>query len=177
MWEALWQYTVVFVMAATPWLEILFVIPIGIAMGLNPIIVAIVSFVGNFLPILLIVYAFKQIQKAKIVQRWKTKREAKRRKKEVVREGVDMEGLESETDPKKRTKKDRATAIFHKYGIPGLAIVGPILTGVHLAAVIALSLKADKHRTTFWMAVSLIAWTVLITVASYYGISWITNLL
>ncbi|WP_244895300.1 small multi-drug export protein [Evansella clarkii] len=217
LWETLWQYILIFVMAATPWLEILIVIPIGIAMGLNPYMVGIVSFIGNFLPIILIVYLLKWFQQTKWYKGWQEKRRSKKlqkqRKKEAAGTNGDMqsdtyetihiespvsgqdlnrEKNEQETDmddqgpgqnpaasnlPAKRkaSKKEKAAAIFHKYGLPGLAFVGPIITGIHLAAVIALSLKSDKLKTAVWMGVSLLIWTIVITAASYYGIDWITR--
>ncbi|UTR08951.1 small multi-drug export protein [Evansella sp. LMS18] len=217
LWETLWQYILIFVMAATPWLEILIVIPIGIAMGLNPYMVGIVSFIGNFLPIILIVYLLKWFQQTKWYQDWQEKRRFKKlqkqRKKEAAGTNRDMQSGTSETNhiessvssqefnreknvqgadmdvqgpsenpdasnlPAKRksSKKEKAAAIFHKYGLPGLAFVGPIITGIHLAAVIALSLKSDKLKTTIWMGISLILWTIVITAASYYGIDWITR--
>ncbi|WP_096187844.1 small multi-drug export protein [Evansella halocellulosilytica] len=176
MWEVLWQYIVIFIMAATPWLEILFVIPVGIAIGLNPIFVAIVSFIGNYLPIILIIYAFKWLKQRRFIQKWKQRRDEKKEKRKTDQQLDATEEKVHEKESKQR-KKQRAAAIFHKYGIPGLAIVGPILTGIHLAAIIALSLNANKNTTAVWMAISLAAWTIVITAASYYGIEWITNIL
>ncbi|ADU29063.1 small multi-drug export protein [Evansella cellulosilytica] len=165
--ELIWQYILIFVMAATPWLEILIVIPLGIAIGLHPIPVAIVSFVGNFLPILLIVYLMKWFQSTQ----WYKRRLEKKRLKKLAKEEQQEEG----TVIKKKNKKERAAAIFEKYGLPGLAFLGPIITGIHLAAIIALSLKANKNKTTFWMAISLFIWTVAITVMSFYSIDWLIN--
>ncbi|MBU9722911.1 MULTISPECIES: small multi-drug export protein [Bacillaceae] len=184
IWETLWQYILIFVMAATPWLEILIVIPIGIAMGLNPLMVAIVSFLGNFFPILIIVYSlawFKQTAWYKnFAKRKAAKKEKKARERELSQEqdpDNDSDIVVSESSkPNKKSKKERAAAIFEKYGLPGLAFLGPIITGIHLAAIIALSLKASKTRTTIWMGVSLVFWTVLLTIASFYGIDWITDL-
>ncbi|MDG5786107.1 small multi-drug export protein [Evansella sp. AB-P1] len=165
VFEVLWQYILLFVMAATPWLEILIVIPIGIALGLPPIPVAIVSFIGNFLPIVLIVYLFNWVQQTNWYVRRKKKKEIKK-----------QEQSDDANNDKKATKKERASAIFHKYGLPGLAILGPIVTGIHLAAIIALSLKANKSKTTIWMGLSLILWTIVITVGSFYSIDWLTGL-
>ena len=40
-------YLLVFLGAATPWLEILVIVPLGVAYGLNPVAVAIAAFLGN----------------------------------------------------------------------------------------------------------------------------------
>ncbi|WP_096439574.1 small multi-drug export protein [Alteribacter populi] len=165
MFETLWQYMMIFVMAALPWLEILVVIPIGIGIGLNPVGVGVVSFLGNFFPILLIVFLMKWFQTTNFYLRWKEKREQKKAAEET---NEDLTKLE-----KKQRRNQRAAAIFKKYGLPGLAIMGPIVTGIHLAAVIALSLKASKLATSVWMGLSLIAWTIVLTIVSYYGFDFI----
>ncbi|QKS70557.1 small multi-drug export protein [Paenalkalicoccus suaedae] len=159
MIELIWQYILIFAMAATPWLEILIVIPVGIGMGLDPILVGIVSFLGNFVPILLIVYLLQWFQRTAWYLRYREKREQRKQEK-----------------GKSKSRGTKGTALFNKYGLPGLALLGPAVTGIHLAAIIALSLKADKHKTTLWMGGSLVAWTVFLCIASVYSIDWITGL-
>ncbi|MBM7095293.1 small multi-drug export protein [Bacillus sp. H-16] len=168
MFDLLWQYILVFLMAALPWLEILFVIPIGIGMGLNPFGVGIVSFAGNFIPVVLIVYLLKWFQTTRLYTNWKSRREEKKAVKLAAQTEQDEEKL-----MKKQRRAARAHRVFEKYGLPGLALLGPLLTGIHLAAVIALSLKANKHATTVWMGASLAAWTVFLTIAAYYGFDFI----
>jgi uncharacterized membrane protein len=155
--ELLWQYTLIFIMAATPWLEILIVIPLGIGMGLDPFVVALLSFAGNFLPVLFIIYVLHIFQRTRTYRKWKVLRRRKRRHK------------------KKKSRSLKAQRLFHKYGLPGLAALGPALTGIHLAVVIALSLQAGKHRTAWWMGLSLMLWTVFLTIASVLSIDWIQN--
>ncbi len=160
-------------MAATPWLEILVVIPIGIGMGLHPFWVGFISFIGNFLPIILIVYSLKKFQQTAWYKTWKEKRAHKKYLKEMDNETDDSD---KQLQKNKKPKNKRAIAIFNKYGLPGLALLGPAITGIHLAAVIALSLKANKHQTTCWMGGSLLGWTIFLTIASYYSIDWVTGL-
>ena len=137
------QYLLVFVLAAVPWLEVLVVVPIGVALGLDPVIVAAVAFAGNVLPIYGIVLAHRR------VAAWLARRR----------------GGE---EPSRYT---RARRIWNAYGLPGLALLAPIVTGVHLAAILALGLGARGRSTLAWMTVSIAAWTVVITVASVAGAS------
>ena len=202
-WETLWQYILIFIMAATPWLEILIVIPIGIAIGLNPLIVGIVSFIGNFLPIILIVYSLAWFQQTRWYRKWTERRLAKKiRKKKRGTKNIEnpshedvstnlenqsgvldgenehtLADINEDKRPRKKklSKKEKAAVVFQKYGLPGLAFLGPIITGIHLAAIIALSLKANKMSTTLWMGISLLTWTIIITLASYYGLDWLTE--
>lgn len=46
-----------------------------------------------------------------------------------------------------------------------------MVTGVHLATVMALMLPAGRGRTASWMAVGLVAWTVPTTLVAVWGIA------
>ena len=59
MTDLLWQYALVFLAAATPWLEIMIVIPVAVGVGLSPIPVTIISFIGNALPVIGIIALFR----------------------------------------------------------------------------------------------------------------------
>lgn len=142
-----WQYALVFALAATPLLEILVVIPLGVALGLDPVVVAVTAFAGNVLPIYGIVLA------ADRVAAW----------------------LESRRSGEPSKRRKRAVRIWNRYGLPGLALLSPVTTGVHLAAVLALSLGARGRDTLAWMTGSIALWTVLITLVSVVGRSALTG--
>nr|WP_170153632.1 small multi-drug export protein [Alkalispirillum mobile] len=139
--EALWQYVVIFVMAATPWLELLIVIPIGVAMGLSPFWVGLVALLGNALPVLLIVAGWQWWL------RWRGKSGASR-----------------------RAMKPRVQRVWDRWGLPGLALLGPLVTGIHLATVAALLLRSESRATMVWMTLSLVVWTVGTTAAAVGGV-------
>lgn len=155
MFDVLWQYILLFLMAAIPWFEILLVIPIGVGMGLEPFFVALVSFIGNFLPILLIVWLLNWFQTTAFYTRYKQRQATKQNMKNTP---------------------SRGQRVFQRYGLPGLAILGPLVTGIHLATIMALSLKISKGRTTLWMGISLLIWTVGLTLASVYAMETVTRL-
>lgn len=157
MWEEILLYLTVVVMAATPWLEILVVIPFGIGVGLNPVVVGLLAFAGNTLPIYLIVVGFERLN-----EWW-----ARRKGKFLVNPG---------DESWQGGRRARAMNILRRYGIPGMALAGPILIGAHLAAVITLLVGAPRNRIIGWMTFSLAIWTIAITVASYYGIGFLTSL-
>lgn len=144
------QYFLIFVLAATPWIELLLVIPGGMAMGLKPVPVAGVAFAGNAIPVFIIVYGFKYWQ------RWR----------------------QSKVNPGPGTmtrRKKRALAIWNRYGLPGLALLGPLLTGIHLATLIALAFKPAKKNLLLWMNSSLLIWTIGMTIVSFYGLEGIRS--
>jgi hypothetical protein len=157
MWNEILLYLSIIVMAATPWIEILVVIPFGIGVGLNPLLVGIFSFVGNAVPIYLIVVGFERFNAW-----W-----AKRRGKYLV--NPSDESWQS-------GRRARAMGVLRKYGVPGLSLASPILLGAHLGAVLTLLTGAPRQQIIGWMTVSLAIWTIGITVASYFGIGWLTSL-
>ena len=137
-------YLTVFVLAAIPWLEVLIVVPPAIGLGLDPLLVGVLAFFGNVFPIYLIVSIHERLTT------WWTSRRA--------------DGGES-----KRGK--RARRVLDRYGIVGLAAVAPILTGVHLAVVIALMLGIPRRSVTVWMTAGVAVWTMGLTIATTLGLS------
>ena len=144
------QYVVIFVLAAIPVIEILVVIPIGVGLGLNPIAVACSAFLGNLLPIYGIILFYDRLGTW-----WKNR---------------------TETVPEPSKRKKRAQTIWDRYGLPGLAFVSPIATGVHLAAMIALAMGSKKRSVAVWMTGTIALWTILLTTGSHYGFGYITGL-
>lgn len=142
--EFLWQYLLVFLAAATPWLEIMLVIPVAIGLGLAPIPVTLISFIGNALPVFGIVALFRQ---------WERRR-----------------------GPVRRNWSPRARRVWDRYGLPGIALAGPVITGIHLATVMALALQANRRSTMVWMSLSLAIWSVVtlaFTLAGFEGFRWL----
>jgi hypothetical protein len=138
-----WAYAVVFVLAAIPWWEILLVVPPAIGLGLNPLLVGVVAFLGNVLPIYLIVAVHGR------VTRWLEERRG--------------------ADDEPATRSKRASRLLERYGLGGLALAAPLLVGVHLATVIALLLGASPRAVAGWMTVGIAVWTVLLVAASTLG--------
>ena len=142
-------YLAVFLLAATPFLEVVGVIPIGVAAGLSALPVTVIAFSGNILTIWLVILMMER------VKAWLQKHNDK--KGNVASE--------------KRGK--RASDIWKRYGLPGLAIVSPILVGSHLGVILAMSFGGKRKQITFWMTFSVLAWAVVIGIASYFGIDFL----
>lgn len=138
------EYFLVFLGAAIPWLEIALVIPVGIISGLSPFWVMLLAFVGNMVTVLFLIIAF---QKVKVWMESRKKKDGK--------------------EDSKRT--ERGKRIWNKYGMPGLALLGPILIGTHIAAFIGLLFGASKLNTTIWMTISIALWTLVFGIATAMG--------
>src|SRR5690606_8283793 len=109
-------YIALFLLSAVPWVEVS-VVPIGILMGLHPISVAILGFLGNWITVLLLILLFG---------RWNQGRKRRR----PSRAG------EAEATSK---RKQRARRLWERFGFVGLALLSPLATGTHLAAAVAMA--------------------------------------
>lgn len=146
----IYEYVMIFLGAAIPWFEIALVIPLGIVWGLSPFWVMILAFVGNMITVLALILGFDKFQ------RWYIKRQEAKGKK-----------------PNKRS--ERAKRIWNKYGLPGVAMLGPILIGTHIAAFIGMTLGATKKNTTVWLTISIAAWTLAFGILAALGFDFFTS--
>ena len=146
----LWIYLLVFVLAATPMFEVFTVVPLGILAGLPSFPVSIVAFLGNALTVFLLIVFIERLKLW-----WKKKRGG-------------PEGEEKDSKRKLRAKK-----LWNRYGIPGLSLLGPILVGSHLTALMGISFGASRQRILAWMGISLSIWTIISAVLAHLGFHFI----
>ena len=146
----MFEYILVFLGAAFPWLEIALVIPLGIIGGLSPVWVMLLAFTGNILTVLVVIIGFEKVKE------WMESRKRKDGKGES-----------------KRT--ERGKRIWNKYGMPGVALLGPVLIGTHIAVFIGLLFGANKTNATIWMTISIALWTLIIGIATAMGFDLFTR--
>ncbi|KAB7672163.1 small multi-drug export protein [Bacillus sp. B1-b2] len=147
--EGIWQYVTLFLVSILPLVDVFYIIPAGILLGMSPVAVGIISFLGNFIMVLVFAFFFRQI--------------AEWRKKRKERKG--------NLGPSKRETK--AKNIWDKYGLPVFAILSPSLLGTDIAALTALLLGSSKIKVITWMGISLVIWTILMTASFGYGLEYI----
>lgn len=146
----MYEYLMIFIGAAVPWLEIALVIPLGIVWGLSPFWVIVTAFIGNMLTVLALIIGFEKFRV------WYAKRQEAKGKA-----------------PSK--KSERAKKIMNKWGLPGLALLGPILIGTHIAAFIGMTLGATKRNTTVWLTASIALWSLVFGIATALGFDFFTS--
>lgn len=60
---------------------------------------------------------------------------------------------------------------WDRFGVIGLSLLAPILTGSQIGAAIAISLGANPRRVLLWMTVGAIVWGVVIGFAIQFGLT------
>ena len=68
-------------------------------------------------------------------------------------------------------RRDRIERAWKRYGIPGLALQAPLLTGPLLATLLALALGAPPRSLLVWMLASVVLWGLVLTGAAALGFS------
>jgi Ca2+/H+ antiporter, TMEM165/GDT1 family len=130
-----------FVAGAIPWMEAIAVVPVGIVVGLDPVATLIAAVAGNAITIVLFAYFASNIRKRLINKR--------------VKQGKSAE----------LPKLERALKAFDKYGVYGLAVLGPIFIGTQFAAAAAVTAGVKPLRASILIIVSLTLWAIAITIA------------
>jgi Ca2+/H+ antiporter, TMEM165/GDT1 family len=136
-----WGLLGVFIAGAIPWLEAIAVVPVGIFLGLNPFATVVVAVTGNALTIVLFAYSASNIRERIIARR--------------VSKGKSADS----------PKLEKALKAFDKYGIYGLAALGPILLGTQFAAVAAVVAGIKPARVSVLIIFSTLIWSAAIAIA------------
>ncbi|UOE95030.1 small multi-drug export protein [Alkalihalobacillus sp. LMS39] len=144
--DTLWAYVLVFLLAAAPFFEAYGVIPLALIAGLSPIPVIILGLAGNIFTVYLVILFINKIKE------WRKKKK----------------GDDEEKAPTKRTI--RAQKLWNKYGLPGLAMIGPLVVGSHLTAFMSLTFGGTKRKTAYWMTASIVIWSITFAILIHFGI-------
>ncbi|MFM2019983.1 MAG: hypothetical protein RL718_564 [Actinomycetota bacterium] len=128
----------IFIAGAIPWMEAIAVVPAGILFGLDPVLTVIAAVAGNAITIFLFAYAGSSIRT------WLIKR----------REAKGKSG--------DSPKYQKAIAAFDKYGIWGMAALGPILIGTQFAAAASVAAGVKPLKVSILITASMALWSIAI---------------
>lgn len=116
-------------------------IPVGLVLGLSPVLSGIAATAGALLGATLVTLAGERLQHRVYSWRWFAKR------------------------------RERVQRLWNRYGLIGVAFQSPVLGGTLLSALVALGLGAPPRRLLFWIGVSLVFWGTILTGAVVLGFS------
>jgi membrane protein YqaA with SNARE-associated domain len=127
-------------------LELWAAIPLGFALDLHPIMIALLSAIGSIISAAIVILFGKSLR-SWLMKRWE----------------------------RKEKKQGRLSRIWNQYGVIGLGLVSPLLTGAPLGAAIGLSFGARPGKLLIWMTVGIIVWSIILTGAVAIGILSLTS--
>jgi hypothetical protein len=122
--------------------ELWFGIPLGLYLGLNPVIIAITAATGSILSAVLVATLGDGLRNSFLKLRY----------------------------GEKTPRKGRIYDIWKKYGIIGLGLLSPLLLGAPIGAALGIGLGAPKDRLLLWMSIGIVFWSALLTFAGFYGL-------
>ncbi|MFM1993767.1 MAG: hypothetical protein RL537_456 [Actinomycetota bacterium] len=128
----------VFIAGAIPWFEAIAVVPAGIVFGLDPTLVVVAAVIGNASTIFLFAYAGSRIRS------WLLKRRQAKGKVGESKRFV------------------RAQEAFNKWGVYGMALLGPLLIGTQFAAAISVAAGVKPLKASLIVTIGMAFWAVLI---------------
>lgn len=70
----------------------------------------------------------------------------------------------------------RVQQLWDSYGVIGLGLLAPLLTGAPLGVAVGLILGATARRLFFWVSVGIVLWAIGLTVAGVLGLAGIRAL-
>jgi hypothetical protein len=128
----------VFLGGAIPWLEAIVVVPSGILIGLDPLTTLVFAVTGNAITIFLFAFGGSKIRS------WMIKRRLSKGK----------------TGESPRIAK--AQRSFDRWGIYGLAALGPLVIGTQFAALVAVAGGVKPLKTSIVITAATVIWAGLI---------------
>lgn len=139
----------IFLAGAIPWMEAIAVVPSGIVLGLDPIATVIAAVIGNAITIFLFAYLGSSIRV------WITRRR--------VAKGKSAES----------PRFEKAMKAFDRYGIYGMAVLGPVIIGTQFAAAASVAAGVKPLRVSLLVTASMILWSIAIaSVMVIFDLSW-----
>lgn len=132
----------VFIAGAIPWLEAVGVIPVGILFGLSPLWTITFAFSGNAITTFAFAYSSQAVMN--------------RMKKKGKPEGKNMA---------------RARGVFSRYGIWGMAFVGPLLIGSQIAAALSVALGVSAFKSAMVINTGMVISGTIIGVLTALAVS------
>ena len=146
-----------FLGGALPWLEAIVVIPVGIVAGAPAPLVVLAAVVGNLLTVGLAAVFGERIRD------WWVARRHRRRADE---------GSEDPAVAERRSRRqDRINRVMSRWGMPGLALLGPIGLGTQFSAIAAVALGVTARSAFLWVGAGTVAWSIAAAGLTLGGVS------
>lgn len=151
----------VFLGGAAPWLEAVVVIPIGIVAGMHPVLAVIVGLTGNLITVALAAWFGQRLR------RWWT---ARRRARGHVPGNPD--GPADDAGSRRARRWRRIERVMRRWGMPALAVLGPIGLGTQVTALVAVSLGVRARAAFLWVGAGTLVWSVIAAYAAVTGLNF-----
>jgi len=125
-------------------------IPAGLALGLHPVAVVLVTSISYMSGVLIVILPAKSVRDW-VIHRW----------------GKNL-NLSDESD-------SLFMRMWRKYGVIGFGLIAPMTTGAQLGAIIGITLDIPRKQLIIWMFIGVVAWAILLTGLALAGVELVTS--
>jgi uncharacterized membrane protein YphA (DoxX/SURF4 family) len=140
-------YLGIFIAGAIPWFEAIGVVPGGIIIGLDPAWTVVAAASGNIITIAVFAYSGAKIRTWLLARR------------------------EAKGKPPRSERWEKAERGFQKYGLYGVAALGPLVIGTQFGAAVAVAAGVKPAQATLLISVSMILWAIVFAI----GTAWLVE--
>ncbi len=152
-----WILLGAFLGGALPWLEAIVVIPVAIVAGGPAVPVLLAAMTGNLLTVwLAAVFGAR-------VRTWWSARRAARREADG--------GEHPEVAERRHRRAVRVERVMNRWGMPGLALLGPLGLGTQLSALAAVAVGVSARVAFIWVGAGTVLWSLVATGLTVAGVS------
>ena len=125
-------------------------IPAGLALGLHPLAVILITSSSYISGILLFVLPSQS------VRQWA-----------MNRFGKNLDNA---------TSDDRfIMRLWNRYGVIGFGLIAPMTTGAQIGTIIGIALNIPRRKLILWMSIGVIMWAVGLTLLAVAGVSLVSS--
>ncbi|UYN84899.1 MAG: hypothetical protein KIT89_02220 [Microcella sp.] len=129
--DPVWQWVVVMIAGAIPFVESYFAGPLGVLAGMLPALAIAAAIVGNIISMVLVVLLSGRVRSAT---------------------GAD----ERELSPRRERFKQR----FDRWGVPGVSLLGQTLLPSQITSGLMVGFGASRRQVIIWQIVSIALWGI-----------------
>jgi membrane protein DedA with SNARE-associated domain len=125
-------------------------VPAGFALQMHPVVTGVTAAAGSFVATLIVVFLGDRLRER------------------LLRRKPSPDG------PPRERLIDR---VWRRYGVVGLGLLGPGLTGAPLGAALGLSLRVPARQLLTWLSLGIVLWSFALTLIGIFGTVGILRLL
>ncbi|GGC54522.1 small multi-drug export protein [Hoyosella rhizosphaerae] len=170
LWTEFAAIAGVFIGGAAPWLEAIIVIPAAIVAGMNPAVAFIAAVTGNLLTVAIAAWFGESLRA------WWVARKERRRAHQAASDPGDSasapdRGSAEMDHPVKSRRRTQIENVINRWGMPALAVLGPIGLGTQLSAVVAVGMGVTARVAFLWIGVATVVWSIIAVAVTLGGLS------
>lgn len=157
----------VFLGGAVPWLEAIIIIPAGVLGGLPVLPVVLAGVAGNLLTVWLAAVYGQRLRD------WWVRRGARQKEGRAPGREPRATGGSHEAEPRRDRRRERIERVMNRWGMPGLAVLGPLGLGTQVSALAAVAMGVSARTTFLWVGAGTVGWSVAAAALTVSGASFL----